>query len=60
MKKESLILLDFAVGVVDQSKILDIRKKLKVDDLILALPSSGIHSNGYSLVRHVLDKKKID
>jgi phosphoribosylformylglycinamidine cyclo-ligase len=28
--------------------------------LILAIPSSGIHSNGYSLVRHILDKKKIN
>jgi len=49
----------FSVGVVDESKILD-KKKIKSGDLILAIPSSGIHSNGYSLVRHVLDKKKID
>ena len=49
----------FAVGVVDGNKILD-KKKIKNSDLILAVPSSGIHSNGYSLVRHVLNKKKID
>ena len=49
----------FAVGVVDGNKILD-KKKIKNGDLILAVPSSGIHSNGYSLVRHVLNKKKID
>ena len=47
----------FAVGVVDGNKILD-KKKIKNGDLILAVPSSGIHSNGYSLVRHVLNKKK--
>ena len=49
----------FAVGVVDEKKILD-KKKIKKGNLILAVPSSGIHSNGYSLVRHVLIKKKID
>ena len=49
----------FAVGIVDKSKIL-IKKKIKNGDLILAIPSSGIHSNGYSLVRHILDKKKIN
>ena len=49
----------FAVGVVDQKKILH-KKKIKKNDLILAIPSSGIHSNGYSLVRYVLDKKKIN
>ncbi len=49
----------FAVGVVDENKILN-KQKIKNGDLILAVPSSGIHSNGYSLVRHVLDKKKIN
>ena len=49
----------FAVGIVDQEKILD-KKKIKNGNLILAIPSSGIHSNGYSLVRHILDKKKIN
>ncbi len=48
----------FAVGVVDKNKILD-KSKIKVNDLIMAIPSSGIHSNGYSLVRHLLKKKKI-
>ncbi len=48
----------FAVGIVDQKKILN-KKKIKKNNLILAIPSSGIHSNGYSLVRHVLKKKKI-
>ena len=49
----------FAVGIVDQEKILD-KKKIKNGNLILAIPSSGIHSNGYSLVRHILNKKKIN
>tara|TARA_B100001093_G_scaffold251993_1_gene241270 strand:+ start:66 stop:1097 length:1032 start_codon:yes stop_codon:yes gene_type:complete len=49
----------FAVGIVDQKKILN-KKKIKKNDLILAIPSSGLHSNGYSLVRHLLNKKKIN
>jgi len=49
----------FSVGIVDQSKILQ-KKKIKKKNLILAIPSNGIHSNGYSLVRHVLNKKKIN
>ena len=49
----------FAVGVVDQKKILH-KKNVKKNDLILAIPSSGVHSNGYSLVRYVLKKKKIN
>jgi len=49
----------FAVGVVSQNKILN-KKKIKKNDLILAIPSSGIHSNGYSLVRHILEIKKIN
>ena len=49
----------FAVGIVDGNKILN-KKKIKNGDLILAVPSNGIHSNGYSLVRHVINKKKIN
>ncbi len=49
----------FAVGVVDKKKILS-KNKIKHNDLILAIPSSGLHSNGYSLVRYLLDKRKID
>ena len=52
-------LAGFSVGIVDKNKILD-KKKIKKNDLILAVPSSGIHSNGYSLVRHILKKKKIN
>ena len=48
----------FSVGLVDKKKILN-KSKIKPNDLILAIPSSGIHSNGYSLIRYVLKKKKI-
>ena len=49
----------FAAGIVDEKKILD-KKNIKKNDLVLAIPSSGVHSNGYSLVRYVLNKKKIN
>jgi len=49
----------FAVGVVDEKKVLE-KKNIKKNDLVLAIPSSGIHSNGYSLVRYVLKKGKIN
>ena len=48
----------FAVGVVDEKKILN-KEKIKKGDLVLAVPSSGIHSNGYSLVREILKKNKL-
>ena len=48
----------FSVGVVDQNKIL--QKKIKKNNLILSIPSNGLHSNGYSLVRYILKKKKIN
>ena len=49
----------FAVGVVDKKKILN-KEKIKDKDLVLAVPSSGLHSNGYSLVRNIINKKKIN
>ena len=49
----------FAVGIVDGNKILD-KRNIKKNDLILAVPSNGIHSNGYSLVRYVLKKNNIN
>ena len=47
-------LAGFTVGVVDKSKILD-NNTMQPGDVILALPSSGVHSNGFSLVRKVFD-----
>ncbi len=52
-------LAGFSVGIVEGEKILN-KKKIKVNDLVLAIPSSGLHSNGYSLVRHILKKKNIN
>ena len=49
----------FAVGVVDKEKILD-NSKVEEDDTIIALPSSGVHSNGFSLVRKVFDIENAD
>ncbi len=49
----------FAVGVVGKNKILN-KNKIKKNNLIVALPSSGLHSNGYSLVRYLLKQKKIN
>ena len=49
----------FAVGIVDEKKIL-YKNKIKNNDLILAIPSSGLHANGYSLVRKIIYEKKIN
>ena len=49
----------FAVGVVSKNKILN-KNKIKKNNLILAIPSSGLHSNGFSLVRYLIRKKKIN
>jgi len=48
----------FSVGIVDKKKILD-KSKIKVNDLIIGVPSSGVHSNGYSLIRYILKKNRI-
>ena len=49
----------FAVGVVGKNRILN-KNKIKKNNLIVAIPSSGLHSNGYSLVRYLLKLKKIN
>jgi phosphoribosylaminoimidazole synthetase len=49
----------FAVGVVDKKRVLA-KKNIKKNNLVVAIPSSGIHSNGFSLVRYILNKNKID
>jgi len=58
-EKGKLDIAGFAVGIVDKKKIL-YKNKIKKGDLILAVPSSGLHSNGFSLVRHLLKIKKIN
>ena len=52
-------LAGFSVGLVDKEKILD-NKSVKEVDAVLALPSSGVHSNGFSLVRKVFDIENAD
>ena len=52
-------LAGFSVGLVDKEKILD-NKSVKEGDAVLALPSSGVHSNGFSLVRKVFDIENAD
>ena len=59
MAPEDYDLAGFSVGVVDKCKILD-HNAMQPGDVILALPSSGIHSNGYSLVRKVFDVEHAD
>lgn len=52
-------LAGFSVGAVDKSKIID-NGRMRAGDVIIALPSSGVHSNGFSLVRRVFDVEKKD
>ncbi len=52
-------LAGFAVGIVDRDKVID-KTKMKAGDVMIALPSSGVHSNGFSLVRRVFDVENCD
>ncbi len=54
MPEDEYDLAGFTVGVVDKKKIID-NTKMKAGDVIIALPSTGIHSNGFSLCRKVFD-----
>ena len=54
MPVEDYDLAGFAVGIVDKKKIID-NSKMAEGDVIIALPSTGIHSNGFSLCRKVFD-----
>ena len=56
-QKNKFDLAGFAVGLVEKKNLLT-KHKIKLDDIVLAVPSSGLHSNGFSLVRHILKKKK--
>ena len=59
MQPDDYDLAGFAVGIVDRDKILD-KASVRAGDVLLALPSSGVHSNGYSLVRKVFDVEHTD
>ena len=52
-------LAGYCTGIVDKSKIID-NKTMKAGDIVIALPSSGVHSNGFSLVRKVFDVENAD
>ena len=52
-------LAGYCTGVVDKEKIID-NSKMTEGDVVIALPSSGVHSNGFSLVRKVLDVENAD
>ena len=58
-KKGDFDLAGFAVGVCELKRVVD-GQRVEQGDLILGLASSGIHSNGYSLVRAIIDKAKLD
>ena len=56
--KDKFDLAGFAVGIVSKKKLLH-KKKVVNGDVILAIPSSGVHSNGYSLIRSIIKNKII-
>ena len=57
--KDKFDIAGFSVGIVDKKKIIH-KNKIKKNNVILAVPSSGLHSNGFSLVRYILKKKRIN
>ena len=59
MPEEEYDLAGYCTGIVDREKIID-NNKMKEGDVIIALPSSGVHSNGFSLVRKVFDIENAD
>ena len=59
MQPDDYDLAGFSVAIVDRPKIID-NTKMQQGDIVIALPSSGIHSNGYSLVRKVFDVEHTD
>ena len=56
--KDNFDLAGFSVGIVSKKKILS-KKNVRINDIVLAIPSNGIHSNGYSLVRAIIKKYQI-
>ena len=59
MPLEDYDLAGFAVGIVDKKKMID-NKAMAAGDVVIALPSTGVHSNGFSLVRKVFDVENAD
>ena len=59
MAEDDFDLAGFSVGVVDRCRIID-QASMKAGDAVIALPSTGVHSNGFSLVRKVFDVENAD
>jgi phosphoribosylformylglycinamidine cyclo-ligase len=59
LKEDEFDIAGAATGVVDADKQLG-SHRVKCDDVIIAMPASGFHANGYSLVRHILATQKLD
>jgi phosphoribosylformylglycinamidine cyclo-ligase len=59
MPEEEYDLAGYATGIVDKAKIID-NRTMKAGDVVIALPSTGVHSNGFSLVRKVFDVENAD
>ena len=59
MPLEDYDLAGYCTGIVDKKKIID-NKKMEAGDVVIALPSSGVHSNGFSLVRKVFNIENAD
>ncbi len=59
LKEDEFDIAGAATGVVDADKQLS-KDKVKAGDVLIAMPASGFHANGYSLVRHILKEKKLD
>ena len=56
--REKFDLAGFSVGIVSKKKILS-KKNVKEKDIVLAIPSNGVHSNGYSLIRSIIRNQNI-
>ena len=59
MPEDEYDLAGYSTGIVDKAKIID-NKTMRAGDVVIALPSSGVHSNGFSLVRRVFDVEHAD
>ena len=59
MPEDEYDLAGYSTGIVDKAKIID-NKTMKAGDVVIALPSSGVHSNGFSLIRKVFDVENAD
>ena len=59
MPEDEYDLAGYSTGIVDKAKIID-NKTMQAGDVVIALPSSGVHSNGFSLVRRVFDIENTD